>query len=271
MKGKIRFKGGNIHYQDSGSGNAIVLLHGFLESMKIWDFFATALSGSFRVISVDLPGFGKSENISPVHTMELMAQCVKAVLHELSVPECVMVGHSMGGYTALSFALQFPEMLKGLLLFHSQAGADSPEAKANRERATAVVRAEHHLYIKNFIPTLFASGNVKIYFKEIEELMDDADSVSKETIVAALEGMKMRNDSQHLLSDLDIPICFIIGKNDSRIHYREVLYQASLPKHSEVLLLGDTGHMGFIEAKETTFRVLRDFCRRCYDLDTLSG
>ena len=114
-----------IYFDDIGEGNVIVLLHGFLESTEIWKDFAKKLSKNFRVISIDLPGHGKSEIIDEVHSMDLMAKEVRNILEISGINKCVMVGHSMGGYTAIAFAKKFRRFLKGLILFHSHVEADN--------------------------------------------------------------------------------------------------------------------------------------------------
>ena len=88
MTGSILYKGKKIYFRDKGSGPAIVLLHGFLENMSMWDYFARKLSTEYRVITIDLPGFGKSECLGGVHLMEQMATAVNKVLKELQVKHC---------------------------------------------------------------------------------------------------------------------------------------------------------------------------------------
>src|SRR5581483_8639197 len=134
------FRNARIRYSDEGKGRAIVLLHGFPENLGIWQEFSAALSKSFRVICIDLPGLGESECIGYVHTMDLMAKCVQSVMHELNLRRYVVVGHSMGGYVALAVAELFPENLRGLCLFHSAAFPDSDEKKLDRDKASEVAK-----------------------------------------------------------------------------------------------------------------------------------
>ncbi len=103
----------------------------------------------FKVIAIDLPGFGQSDNFSEVHSMEFMAGVVKDVLDQEEVSSCVITGHSMGGYVSLAFLEQFPAYLKGLILFHSHAAADTDEAKKNRERTVKIVEANKKDFIKS--------------------------------------------------------------------------------------------------------------------------
>jgi pimeloyl-ACP methyl ester carboxylesterase len=262
MKNFIDFRGKKIYFQASGKGPAIVLLHGFLESGEVWKSFARRLSDSFQVITIDLPGHGQSEYTGPVAAMDDMAEAVRHVLKSLNISSCLMVGHSMGGYVTLAFAEKYPRIIKGLVLFHSQAGADSHETQIARERTIALVKKDHQSFIKNFIPDLFDPSNMKKFAKEIEILKEMAQKTSKEGLIAALEGMKMRPDRQHVLLNSKMPVLFIIGKNDSRIPMEVVIPQTLLPEHSEMLLLDHVGHMGFIEASIKTFAALKGFAER---------
>lgn len=260
----LRFNNKTIHYQLKGSGQCIVLLHGFLESLNIWHYFSDKLSHKFKVVSIDLPGFGKTENFSESHSMEFMADVVKAVLDHEQIEDCVMLGHSMGGYTSLAFANKYPKMLKGFCLFNSQAAADSKEVKINRDRTIEVIQKDRLGFIQEFIPDLFAEVNREKFKIQIEEQKQNASQTSKDGIVAALLGMKEREDSLNLLKSMKIPVLFIAGKQDKRILVSTILEQAALPFHSELLLLEDVGHMAFIEARDKTLNTVDGFATRCF-------
>lgn len=258
----ITFREKAIHYKVDGEGEALVLLHGFIESMAIWDDFTKVLSRSFKVIRIDLPGHGKTPLIEKTHSMELMASCVKAVLEYLEVKSCVMIGHSMGGYVTLEFAKQYPEKLKGMCLFHSHAAADTEEVKENRRRTIEMIKLNRKGFIKQFIPDLFAEANVLNCSGEIDRLCHVADKMTGHSIIAALQGMKERSGKLDLLLNTPIPVLFIAGKEDMRIPVQNVLAQAILPRHSEVLVLADVGHMGFIEAQKKTIEMISCFAKK---------
>jgi pimeloyl-ACP methyl ester carboxylesterase len=253
-----------LYFKVSGNGPVIVLLHGFLESGEVWKKFARRLGKSFKVITIDLPGHGLSENPGPVNSMDMMAEGVHAVLKSLDISSCLMVGHSMGGYVTLAFAEKYPRLLSGFVLFHSQAAADSAETRIVRERTIALVQKDHQGFIKNFIPDLFDPANVKKFGKEIENLKNLARLTHREGIIAALEGMKNRPDRLHVLAQAKVPVMFIIGKNDGRIPMEVIVPQTLLPEHSEMLLLEHVGHMGFIEASGKTFAAVKGFAGRVY-------
>jgi len=258
----IKFQKKNISFADEGTGKVIVLLHGFTESMKIWAGFATRFAEKYRVIIIDLPGHGKSDCISPVHSMELMADVVAAVLKKQKVGKCLMVGHSMGGYVTLSFAARYPKMLRGFCLFHSHIFADSQTEQENRNRTIALVNKDKFSYVAQFIPSLFPVEVHKLFSKQIERLIQRASKMEKEGVVAALEGMKIRKDQSELLKNTALPVLFILGQKDSKAPVARLWEMIALPATSELLLLRECGHMGYIEEPGMTFDAIMGFARK---------
>ncbi len=259
---QLIYKKARIFFNSSGTGKTIVLLHGFTESMAIWDKFSRALSKEFRVITIDLPGHGKSENVAKVHTMELLADVVKAVLNACKVSECMMVGHSMGGYVTLAFAKKYPKLLTGFCIFHSHCFADSAEDRKNRQRTIRLIDKYKSGFITAFIPGLFPEKVQKKYAKEINLLIKRANTMTKEGIIAALEGMMVRNDQSGFLKKTKLPVLFILGLKDSKAPLPRLWEMVSLPLNSETLILRDSGHMGYIENPKETLEAIRHFAQK---------
>jgi len=259
-----RIKNKAIHFTASGKGGTIVLLHGFTEDLRIWKHFSVKLSKHYRVICIDLPGHGKSECIAETHTMELMADTISAMLKQLKVKKCLMIGHSMGGYVTLAFASKFPGMLKGFGLFHSHCFADSPEDKRNRTRTIEVVKKDRFGFLSLFITGLFPAEVRRKFSKEIEYLKSCANEIPREGIIAALKGMRVRKDQTALLSSTELPVLFILGLKDSKAPVSRLWQMISLPAVSESLILRECGHMGYIEAPAITLKTIRNFARKVF-------
>lgn len=264
MEKTVLFQQRQIAYQISGKGPVIVLLHGFMESKAIWEKFTSRLTDRFKVVAIDLPGHGTSDSIAEIHTMKLMADAVKEVFIAEQIEHAVLVGHSMGGYVALQFASENEILLKGLVLFHSHANSDSDEAKENRRRTINIVKQNKTGFILQFIPDLFDQKHLEKYSESIVKLQEIAVMMSGDSIIAALAGMRDRESQLQYLLVSELPVLFVIGKQDSRMPYNQILAQAVIPSHSEVLLLEDVGHMGYIEAFDKTLHVIRHFATRCY-------
>lgn len=271
MENFIQYRGARIFFTDrpvkeesSRKGRCIVLLHGFIESMEIWERFAETLSRKYRIVCIDLPGHGKSENIGYVHTMELMADCVKEVLRNLQISKCVMIGHSMGGYVALAFAEKHEENLRGFALFHSHAAPDPEEKKKDRDKAIQVVKRNPVVLINELVPNLFAPENRKKFSAEIEKIKKIADSMTRRGIINCLEGMKDRIDRQEILKNTRVPVLFILGEKDPLMNYEMLKPQALLSEQVQLLSLENAGHMGFIEAEEECCQAIRKFILKCH-------
>jgi pimeloyl-ACP methyl ester carboxylesterase len=258
------FKKIKVAYTDSGKGRVIVLLHGFLGSHEIWSEFSKKLSKRFRVVTIDLPGHGKTPSIGYYHSTELMAQCVKSVLDQIGVRRYVIAGHSMGGYAALAFAELYPENVSGLCLFNSSSYADSEEKKKDRDRVIRLVKKEHKHYVGEVVVSLFNPDNVRKLTEEVKKVKRIAAEVSKQAIINSLEGMKERKSRDMILKFAEYPVLFIIGKKDSVINYETMYPQMGLCKYPSVLMLEEGGHMCFYEAPKETLQELAKFSDRCF-------
>ena len=90
----IMVDGHTVHYRDEGRDNSktLVLLHGFLQSLEVWSSYVLTYMHHMRVLTIDLPGHGLTDSFDDVHSMDLMARVVKAVLDEAGVDQCVPRG-----------------------------------------------------------------------------------------------------------------------------------------------------------------------------------
>lgn len=255
----IKFKGINVSYSDTGKGKAVVFLHGFLGNKTLWDYYTKQLASStIRVISIDLLGHGATDCLSYVHTMEEMAEGVVEVLKHLKLRKYYLVGHSMGGYVALALVENYPDDIKGLCMFHSSAKADSLQKQKDRNRAIKVVKRNAKFFIDEAIPNLFNTKQ-KPNKLGVEKAKKIALTTSKQGIVAALEGMKIRLDREIILKFAPYPVLYIIGKEDNVLPYQDLIKQATLADMGTYELLNNVGHMGFFEAKKECLEILKEF------------
>jgi pimeloyl-ACP methyl ester carboxylesterase len=253
-KNFILFKNIKIYYTDSGQGNVVVLLHGFLENQKMWYPFLPHFISNNRVISIDLLGHGDSECIGYVHTMEENATMVQAVLQHLKIKKTTIVGHSMGGYVGLAFADVFTENLKALVLLNSTARADSHEKKQNRSRAIQFVKTDYESFIRLSIANLFNPENRETFATEIENTKIEALKTPLQGIIASLEGMKARPNREFLLQNTTFEKLLILGKKDPILNYIETSNQVE-NSNTELITLPD-GHMSHIENFDELLEIL---------------
>lgn len=244
---ELVYKNMNLHYQDTGEGEPLVLIHGFLEELSMWQDISTFFEKTHRVIRLDLLGHGRTGNLGYIHTMEDQAGLVKFLLDEFNITNATLIGHSMGGYIALAFAELNPEMTKGICLMNSTSRPDSDEKKSNRDRGIQAVKQNFNTFIKVAIPYLFSEGNRDRFSVEIKEVTKKALNMSPQGIIASLEGMKIRKDRLPFLQQKLFPLLMIIGKEDSALDYDDLMEEAATTGAGKIIF--DDGHMSYIENK----------------------
>jgi pimeloyl-ACP methyl ester carboxylesterase len=254
------FGGGRIHYSVAGEGDPVVLLHGYLETSEIWNGFARKLAEHFRVIAIDLPGHGKSDTFGSTHTMEFLASAVRELLAVLDTGQVFLTGHSLGGYVTLAFLDLYPESLSGYCLFHSQPFPDTPETIEKRMREIALVKEGNKgLFYPDNIKRMYARPRLEKFQGAVSRSMELAAGLSDEGITAMLNGMMQRPSRVAVMEEGRVPGLWILGAMDSYIPCETMPARVKLPGNSRVVILNESGHMGFIEEEDKALEVLVGF------------
>ena len=238
-----------LHICDSEQGEkCVVLLHGYLENMLVWEEFIPLLYKSVRVVTLDVPGHGISQVKGEIHSMEWLADTLAAALDVLGITSATIVGHSMGGYIALAFAERHRERTDGVVLLHSTPYADSEEKRRNREREIALIKSGKKEMLAHVAPEAgFAPDNRQRFRTEIEDLAQTIYLTEDAGIVALLNGMIARKAQSEMLHNLGKPILFILGRKDGYITADIAEKMVLEHPEAEVAWLENSGPMGFVE------------------------
>ena len=124
----------NYYISGSPSNPAILFLHGFLGNADDWMDVISSLSHKYYCISVDLPGHGKTDNLTEQtdYTMEVCASGIVDILGHLKIHMCNLVGYSMGGRLALYLISHYPKLFLKVILESASPGLKSAEAREQR-------------------------------------------------------------------------------------------------------------------------------------------
>jgi pimeloyl-ACP methyl ester carboxylesterase len=248
MSDFITYKNATIHFTDNGQGEVVLLLHGFLENLTMWNTLVPHVIKNHRVVCVDLLGHGATDSIGYIHSMEQMAEAVLAVLQHLKIDKTIVIGHSMGGYVGLALLDMNPGLIKGLCLMNSTPVADSPDKKRNRDRAIIAVKHNYKTFVNLAIANLFRPKSRTLYKVAFNNVKEQAQQITVQSIVAALEGMKIRKDRLKLFQKASINKLVILGKKDAVLDYD---LQRSYYKNSGINIVAfPDGHMSHIENNE---------------------
>lgn len=251
-----------VRYADYGKGNNVIcLLHGYLESIEVWDHFGGMLGKEFRIIAIDLPGHGLSDwGGKESVTMDFMAEVASDVLRKAGVEKCCLVGHSMGGYVVAAMAALHPEQLSSAVFFHSSPGGDTPEKVEFRKREIEAIRAGKKELLATINPGRgFAPQNIRKCEEQIDELAEQIMMTDDEAIIAILNGLMERPDRHAVVAALEIPVLFIFGKFDNYIPVEGAESIIEKQPRAGVAWLENSGHSGFIEEPTVSAEILSSF------------
>ncbi len=239
-----------LNFEISGTGKkTLVLLHGFMENLTIWEDMIPFLSKDFRLIKIDLPGHGKSPIYGEIHRMELMAKKVKEVTDELGLVKFHLLGHSMGGYVSLAFAEKYPEVLESLTLFFSTYFPDDEEKKEQRRKSFRIIKEAYKNYVNAGIPNLFNPNEKERLEEKIALAKRIALSTDTDGVLAAVKGMIERTDKKSVLENQSIKFLIIAGKHDNAVK-TEITIQNLPDKINIKSYVVDCGHNGHWEKPE---------------------
>lgn len=250
-----------MHYVGHGSGDVIVLLHGFCGSSEYWEEVIPHLSKQYRVIAPDLRGHGKSTDPNENFKIEDYADDIVQMLDKLEVQKATLLGHSMGGYITLAFAEKYAERLAAFGLIHSTSLSDSEQAKAGREKSQQVIREqgmEH--FITQLVPKLFAPDNLEVMKDKVQKVVEIGFRTSALGAIAALGAMRDRVDRTSVLESTNLPIVLIAGENDRLIPPKNT-FTTKRENITEVTIQA-AGHMSMIETPEDLSNQLIQFMRK---------
>ncbi len=245
-----------IFYTDQGKGFPVLLIHGFCETHEIWDSFSNRLSDNYRLICIDLPGFGRSKLLPNGFSLADVASKIIVLLEELKIEACISIGHSLGGYVSLAVAEQRPAILKAFGLFHSTAYADTAERRVSRNKVIEFVSNRGVTpFIESFIPPLFYNQS-NPYIQSIVRL---GSQTNRDTLLAYVMAMRDRPDSTFVVAHFEGAILFIAGEWDAGIAVESIKKQSEMAIRPTVCVLTNTAHMGMFEQPDEAIKYIQVF------------
>ncbi len=241
-----RVNGNMLFYREAGDGPLALFVHGFPLDHSLWLDQLKGLAHVRRCVAVDLRGFGKSDpTVDPSLTMEMLADDLAGVIDALEADHADLVSLSMGGYVALALFELRPTLVRSLTLIDTRAAADTAEAGAARDaladrlldRGRSVVATELIAGLLGRSPTRRAQARLRSMIE----------GTRYETFVAALRGMKERQDRTSLLSRIDVPVLVVGGQDDALIPVADIRAMAELVPRARTAIIPDAGHLPPIE------------------------
>lgn len=258
--------GSRIHYRDEGDlyKPAIILLHGFNGSLFNFERMVPLLSKEFRLISIDLPGFGLT---GAVPSMDYSTQNSILVINELTsylgMEKFSIAGNSMGGGIAWRYALENPEKTQSLVLLASS-GIYSSEERLQIEESERESPLVWKLMRSNFVsyflslytPKFFATQGLKtsVYDPNLatEEIANQFHELtlmqgSREAILSRFSKQNYSNEKPDILKKIQAPTLIIHGREDNIISFKSSINLDQYIQNSQLVIYPKIGHLPMYE------------------------
>lgn len=222
-----------------GSGEPIVLLHGYLSDSTYWKPLLPYLSSRYTVIMIDLLGFGRSPKPRTAsYSLDEHVAAVERTLDSLSLSHAVFAGHSMGAIVAAAFARKNPTYVQKLYLFNMP--IYTSEQQARQEMLATNVLYRTFLFSKSEQPLLLASKALVPAFgsKKLRAVYSRRHSYASRS--RSMTNTILATNTLGLLQDLTVPTTLVEGKHDRKV-YETNLRTITLPKAVSVIW-APTGH-----------------------------
>jgi 3-oxoadipate enol-lactonase len=264
---KATVKGVELAYLDTRTDEdpAVVFVHGFPLSARMWEQQLLGLGSAFRLIAPDLKGFGNSsvpEDLA-AYSMDAWADELAALLDELDLDRVVLCGLSMGGYIAFAFHRRHADRLAGLVLADTRADADSPEAREKRTKQQQLVRERGAAPLAEVLaPALmseYTRRDLPDVYARVKMLMEDHAPAG---VIGALEAMKNRPDSTADLATIHVPTLVMVGEKDMITPPDVARSVADKIAGAQLVMIPTVGHLPNLEAPDVFNAELAAFLQR---------
>jgi len=245
-----------LHYKRCGSGQPLLIVHGFLGGISEWDDLVARLSPSFDVIAVDLPGFCGSAAIPAPATLGGYCSLVAQVLDELGITRCTLLGHSLGSMIAQQFALDHPGRLRRLVLYGAASTGNLPgrfetfDATIERLKRTGIQAGGDAI-----IASWFVTGRSHPAYGTYRKM---AEAANTDTAIATLRAIAPWHVTDRL-GAIDVPTLVIGGDRDRSTEPAEQFrLWRGLPR-GQLCVLPNCAHAAHLEQPEVFYRLLSRF------------
>jgi pimeloyl-ACP methyl ester carboxylesterase len=265
---KIKTNGIDIYYEIHGSGSPLVLISGLGYPAWEWHKMAPLLAEKFQVITFDNRGVGQSDKPAGPYTASMLAADVAGLLDALGVDKAVILGHSMGGFIAQAFALEYPQRISKLILCSTNfGGPHHVPISADAMAVFSDVTSDPVTRFKNGLVVSTAPGFAEAHPEIIQEwlewrLANPVDVAGYQSQMAIGLGLLPEAASfEHKLPQISVPTLILFGAHDKVVPPANADLMASKIQGSQVVILPGAGHFFPIEVPAQAAEAVIQFAK----------
>lgn len=258
---KITVNNVNLTYDDVGEGNTpVIFLHGYPFDKTMWQLQLEVLKPSYRLIALDIRGFGKSKNEESPLRIDAFSDDVIALMDGLQIEKAIVCGLSMGGYIALNALQRFPDRFVAMVLCDTQCIADTAAVKEKRFGVIDEIAANGPTsFLEGFIKKVFHKDSLDNKKELVKQIHSVVFANSEHVISQGLVALAERSETCSTLQDISIPVCIICGRQDEVTPLEQSEWMHKNIKGSSLKIIENAGHLSNLEQPDSFNKYLGDF------------
>ncbi len=261
----IEINGVSIHYEQQGSGPAVVLVHGLGGSAQLWEQLVPALAGEFRVVSYDLRGAGQSDKPPGPYTLDLLVSDLAALVEALELAPVILVGHSLAGGLVLAYAAEHADDVAAVVGVGAVCEVPDAGRAGLRERA-AVVRDGGMADVAQVVAENGTDPSWRERDRDAYEGFRDAVAANDPEGYAALALVVADLDVSDRLERIASPVLLIAGGSDPVSPPAANLASVERLPNATYVSVAECGHIIPLERPQELLDSVRPFLREHAEL-----
>jgi pimeloyl-ACP methyl ester carboxylesterase len=262
----IEVGGYNIHYRDEGEGPVLLMLHGFAGSLHNWNEWVAQLKGSYRIVRIDLPGFGLSSPVRRKIMMDWIVEVLKEFVDAMGLERFTLIGNSLGGWAAWEFTGLYPAYVDRLVLL---AAAGFFQDSGKPSGIELMGKDQFRKLLRSGAPKVLIRTLAKSSFGDKDKLPEDLVHrtylmVNRAGMLASLIYVASSEAKSNLerLAKIQQRVLILWGTHDKVMPVAHADFFYSDLVNSELILYPSVGHVPMIEIPERSLQDLLDFLKR---------
>ncbi|NEM98143.1 alpha/beta fold hydrolase [Pontibacter burrus] len=262
----LTIDGANLHYRDEGQGTPIILLHGTAASLNTWDGWTAELSKNYRVLRLDLPGFGLTgRNQTDTYSIDYYANLLLHFMDSLNIEKAHIAGSSLGGQIAFDFAADHPERVQKLILISPTGVTNANDKSISMPFLMAQTPLLKHS-LKYITPRFIVEKSLKEVYGDDNKLSDQTIDLShamllregnREAFIARMNTID--TDNLHKLAQVQAPTFILWGEADAWVPATDATHFQKTIKGAQLKLYPGAGHIPMEELPEETVQDVLQF------------
>jgi pimeloyl-ACP methyl ester carboxylesterase len=262
----VTVDGMRIFCRMKGSGQPIILIHGYPLNDNLFQHQRQKLGRHYKVITPDLPGFGKSEAKSDDASIKMYAKTMFDLMDKLNIHKAVIGGHSMGGMTVIEMYKMHPDRFNGMILIDTAAiAAPLPRKMLWQGYSKLGEQSDRNKVMTMLLPGEMLSSRTRMHDKQtVQQAKQMIKAASEKGVVGGGKALANRPDNSKVLKNVHVPTLIIVGSDDPITPFEIAKEMRKAISGSKLAIIKGASHLAVLEKPRKVNRRIRRFMRQVH-------